>query len=436
LLALIFLAGLLAFGFGIAYLLRGEPTLLGQATRLTATQGWESTNSWHGNQPVYRWLSDHEVVFARREKTLPTCRFFRRDVRTGREASLAAVPAFAGLGAMSDPQISPDGRWLLFREPAGKPQRRYQRVAVTLDGSGRRVVWGRSEGERFPHLGRALWLPSSDGWLWLEHRFLAGRPASMKLVATRFLLADPEGAQTVELKGLPYGASKSAAGFLKDGRVLGLDTGTPGLLFTGFGSADFSVAPALNAVVAIVRPPGAAPAPAAPQPPELTLIAFDANGIAPPRRSKMRLPAGTVTGNVAVSPGGDRLAWIMETETYSPLAALARRFFPASGLAAQSPVRGIGLYVSRVDGADLRPLGFFALPRLALPKQVVLARGGNGANNPAAQAARLQQLQAVQFFDRRLRGNKDRPVALRWTPDGRRVSFVYKDALYAVPVPK
>jgi hypothetical protein len=79
---------------------------------------------------------------------------------------------------------------------------------------------------------------------------------------------------------------------------------------------------------------------------------------------------------VTLSPSGDRLAWILEQE--------------------HGNTQLYTLYTADADGAHARPIG-------------------SAEGVPVGKA-------------------NSWPRELRWLPDGKQVSFVYKDALYTLPV--
>lgn len=118
----------------------------------------------------------------------------------------------------------------------------------------------------------------------------------------------------------------------------------------------------------------------------------------PPRRLYDLTAPGDASAvmDVALSPRGDRLAWAF---AYTPV-PLGIRALRRSRLFRGREPSSFGLCVSRVDGSAMRDLG-----RLSSP-------GDRGLPYWAAPG--------------RLR-------CLRWTPDGKRVSFLYEDGLYTVP---
>lgn len=460
---------------GAAFLVWPERDLMARATPMVSVRDWRPAGPMPGSANDYLWASEHEILFERWRR--PALRsMFRRDLRTGRETTVAGVRHLDAFGVwLRDAQVSPDGKWLLFREPSAervavvgpmmgrvvrRPVPTYRRVAVALDGSGKRIVWSRAEGERFPHLGRALWLPDSSGWLWIEQQFVTSgknkggrhRRQSMRAVATRFLLADPKGARPAVLGNVSYNATQTALGLVRGAalppthdaaprrrpgwRVLGFETAPGTHLLTMGGGQLFTLFPPVLPAQPVAGAKGAAGLAAWAKAgtsavPRMNVVAFDPDGVLPARKFSVRLPPGTVAWDVALSPNGNRLAWLLQTETYEPLVTLARRFAPNSALAARPATRRAGLWTSRPDGSDLRPIASMALPPLPVAQNPRLpARRGNGAMN----AGQAQFVQAIMAFNLRRRNADKMPAALRWMPNGRRVSFVYNGSLWTVPV--
>lgn len=90
----------------------------------------------------------------------------------------------------------------------------------------------------------------------------------------------------------------------------------------------------------------------------------------------LTIPDSTGIGEVVLSPQGDRLAWVLQT--------------------GEAEAAHHTLYVSQADGDEMRPIGW----------------------------APYVKLGAKYTW----------PNSLRWTPDGKRISFVYKSAVYTVPI--
>lgn len=111
------------------------------------------------------------------------------------------------------------------------------------------------------------------------------------------------------------------------------------------------------------------------------------------------VPAGAGIGYIVVSPQGDRIFWgALCGAKASPLVARIHRwlkFVPAGDSVIE---RG---WVSRLDGSGMKEIGFYALPAAAL------------SPSSSAQVAWINNP--------------------KWTPDGKRISFVYRDRIMTIP---
>jgi hypothetical protein len=193
-------------------------------------------------------------------------------------------------------------------------------------------------------------------------------------------------------------------GFEYDGGVhFGLLPGLPNLRH-GVGGA------AQPAAVPLARAPA----------PSITLLACTSGRPALVRRFPVTLPAGARAVWVSLSPTGDRLAWLIETNRDGLLALVMRRFSPNHPLATRPPTSQASLWVSRVDGTNLRRVGGINLGSIPSAQW----------HNAAIQNLGPQQRRAFV----RLNTPRDGPQVLRWMPGGHRVSFVYQDKLWTVPV--
>jgi hypothetical protein len=112
------------------------------------------------------------------------------------------------------------------------------------------------------------------------------------------------------------------------------------------------------------------------------------------RKYSVRLPLKVLLRGVAISNDGKRLAWLLQYAYVPPLAAWLHRALPR--ISAQSRVTQ-SLWVSRLDGTGMVEVGHLPI-----------------ADEKEAEKA----------------GNR----LLRWLPGGRRLSFLYQDALWTVPV--
>jgi len=97
---------------------------------------------------------------------------------------------------------------------------------------------------------------------------------------------------------------------------------------------------------------------------------------------------------VALSPQGDRLAWILQVkqDPPGPFRRFLSRWMPSLQ---RAPEAVLEMRTTRLDGSDVHVIGHMALPK----------------PDPKAEY----------------------PGQLQWLPDGKRLSFVYKSVLYTVP---
>jgi hypothetical protein len=72
------------------------------------------------------------------------------------------------------------------------------------------------------------------------------------------------------------------------------------------------------------------------------------------RHSKVRLPPDSLVRYVAVSPKGDELAWYLKFDEPPPASALLRSLHE---LLKRRPHSRQGLWVSRLDGSEMREIG-------------------------------------------------------------------------------
>jgi hypothetical protein len=126
---------------------------------------------------------------------------------------------------------------------------------------------------------------------------------------------------------------------------------------------------------------------------EVAALSFNA-GSDDTRSQNIRVPVpggrqSTLLCPPVLSPGGDRLAWLVSV-AHVPLGWPAtRRFWSACHVA---PIVEAGLWTTRPDGSD--PLEVGECPT---------------------------------------RSQDDQPTMLQWTPDGRDLTFRHEGALYSIP---
>jgi hypothetical protein len=118
---------------------------------------------------------------------------------------------------------------------------------------------------------------------------------------------------------------------------------------------------------------------------------FDANRM-PRRNYRIVLPHAATVKGYLYSPDGHRIAWLLSIAHTSPIAAFVKRFLPKFHVATE---RTDSLWVSRLDGGDFHEIGMVS--------------------------DKISQHQPGLS-------------CMRWLPSGRRISFLYQDAIWTVPV--
>ncbi len=117
------------------------------------------------------------------------------------------------------------------------------------------------------------------------------------------------------------------------------------------------------------------------------------------RKFTFAIPAGAEMGTLELSPTGDRLFWgAMCYDRMPPWVwlQLIARLIPGEGAWVE---RG---WVCRLDGSGMREIGYYTIP--------AASAGSSGPVDPPW------------------------IIDPKWTPDGKRISFVYADKLMTVPV--
>jgi hypothetical protein len=111
------------------------------------------------------------------------------------------------------------------------------------------------------------------------------------------------------------------------------------------------------------------------------------------RQWTIHLPG--LASDVHVSPQGDRMAWLLQNNRALPWDTLLHRLFPAWRMVKHF---SMSLWVSRLDGSQMHEVGSIVL------------------RSPAVRAGQISW-----------------PWNIRWLPGGKRLSFLYNDALWTVP---
>lgn len=388
-------SALILGGVALSGVLRSgrAPTLIERATRVTDTRGWLALSPKFVFRANYRWLTNTQLLYFPQAAPGASSGFWRPvrlDLSTG-----ARQPAAGWQTGMP----SPDGRWLLRPDWSTRGL-----AAEALEGQARTIVW--------PGLltnDRIFWLPDSSGLVRLRWN---GKSSC----ATVYPLAGAPGkTRTVPFDGReqpPFQANGHTNGAPE---LLGLShTGGALTLVSDFGAPG----PAVPARPRWMQPFGA-PAPPAPFSltwdaewvngsisssnfgPRFRLIEWSvlAPGAPPPRTYVLSPPPGVERQQsvfLLLSPRGDRFLWAGDGEYLPPFQAWLKRWFPKMNF---TPRRTVRLWTTNLDGSAPRLLGMLSVRgKTPLPPQQNLAS-----------------------------------LALRWTPDGKRLSFLHDGALWSVP---
>jgi len=327
----------------------------------------------------YFWLSPDEALFWQESPWMrASTGMVRRDVRSKRATPFAPP---RGVPPQSRPiSLSPDGKWLLLYAHVFGDKPGTRLYAVPLDGSQPAQVW-----------------PLGDTWV--TEDLVAGAPKGGRWFLTRPPSPQPNrpelavytvgssapAAFSFSTAPMPPGAWLSLLSVTPQNRLLVADLRAT--MNTGGGSGagvlkhGIVFDPTFKTLeVAAYDVEPASGRPAAGQKPRHFSLPMPVHVTPIPFTKPMQC---------VLSPGGDRLAWlIVGTPRRTPLVQRLFAFFHVPPPAAQASI-----WVSDLDGS--RP------PR-------PICRIGLGDKQPV-------------------------PVQLAWTPDGKRLSYLHDGALWTVP---
>jgi hypothetical protein len=328
-------------------------TLIKQARRSIDTPGVVTPPEWYGLP--YEWQSEHHIVYWQGKRYEEKA--IRIDTLSGERDDLKAFNARVRTkhgeeGFMPyEPLLSPDGNWMLSRERVkGSPPRRWR--AISLDG--KQEVKGNQFIEPCSAPIWGIWTQDSKGWVSLEG-LLDGPEAEF---CPR---GNPKKMTTRKSIGVRMANAKAP------------DDGVGPLL--GFSPDGWAVASRWHPYFEAKKGP-------------VKVFEFDIKtGKSPPRVHSIRLPKGARADELVLSRQGDRLAWKFYFDRV------------ASDAANTKPISTIELWVSKLNGSEMRRIGAQQVKR---------------ANNSIYE--------------------KDFPYGLCWTPDGKQLSFLYQQALYLISV--
>jgi len=377
---------------------RGDD-LLGRATPLVAPDVWRGTASGSTPpgggtySPRYFWRNNNEVLrFAKKGTgTTATQTLVLLNVVTGRAQVVAhAPPLVINQRFLS---VSPNGEWLLCADKTRKPSRF---LAIALDGTGRSHTWKDGPANDVVHWFRDSRRFVSTTYDWTR-KFSVARVYDLAADKPGKVSRLPDVVRKTSGVPMPWRNALYPVGQLPGGRFLGSSVQTITTRSGGpsaataplieFGIGDKTVAPARTITV---------PAPATKSGPAT-------GGI---------LPAVFGTGAYAyssrhaqLSPQGDRLLWVVNTFEFSSA-------YGARGGA----LRRVLPYVYRVLPKRFRPRTSFR-DDYEIYTARVDGRGG------------LTLIGSARGEEGRSGGNAS---DFQWAPDGKRIAFMYKNALYTV----
>ncbi len=118
-----------------------------------------------------------------------------------------------------------------------------------------------------------------------------------------------------------------------------------------------------------------------------------ASGFSPTRTYSVQIPQGRYACDVITAPRGDQIAWKFAFENHEGVIDVLSRWLPRF----RAPCQTVALYVSSVNGSNMHDLG------------------------------RMESIdnKSDEVFMRE-------PDYIKWTPDGKHLSFIYRDSLYLV----
>lgn len=140
-----------------------------------------------------------------------------------------------------------------------------------------------------------------------------------------------------------------------------------------------------------------------PKPSTELLKTYRAESGSKPEQVEFVIPPNCIDWGSILSPQGDQIAWVFANINNDNAAGPLGKFYKLLG---REERPWVGLWTSKTDGSDLREVGHI----------------NAGAGSRAAGIWALY--------------NDFNAALVRWLPDGKNLSFVYKHRLYTVPVNK
>ncbi len=380
-------AGGLAVAVGVvAILMMGrspleEPNLLRRAQLVATRQQWQS-----GGQ--YGWLSNRELLFQRSwiSSDLPQSGFFRYDVDT--KTATHDDKLTDALKSGYSMRVSPDGKWLLSGimsryDARQKKEQSFYAVIRIADGTPVR---------RFVEDGFITTAWCGDSRHWME---FSGRH-----------VAPPGTVPPVNMNAQPVSVQRVGIGCIDAPERMQMTDIAPNSLLRKPGlTSAWNYSPGR---IAVLDPNRLLIWERQPYPSRSIVVQEIGLQSATPAHSYVLTPPGKRgIVHVEFTAKGDRVGLKLaehfeDNGLFSYLRALLHLPISSPGASRQS------LWVSRVDGSDMREVG--AAPDQRIPMS------GSGP---------------IDEDGEHLRGPSS-PRQLRWLPDGKHLSFSYKDDLYTI----
>ncbi len=327
---LIFVAGLLGIVAIGTTLLPQEPLLLDRAVKVVDVPGWWSPESTACD---YRWVSDTVLFTGTGEWRLNNPILY--DILSHRQTPLTLLQKHLqkenDMGT-NDWELSPDGKWLLWTMELYSDVR-----AARLDGSGFQIV-------ALPPPGNTVGL---IGWEEDSHHWRA--------------------------EGFDYSSGKLTNVFGGDVSLPGKGHSLPLSAGEAFFHSD-SVRVDKDSNCIVVRLPEAG-------------YVADSKG----KSVTLRPPRDRKIIDIVQSNEGNQLAWLLVSVRTPLMAKWLRLLYPRYAV---PPHTYIEMWLSRLDGSDMREVGYIV------------------AEGDADEA--------------------EQPDNLRWLPSDKKISFLYKEALWTV----
>jgi hypothetical protein len=328
-----------------------EQRLLEHAVRIEEAKDWKD----------YHWISPHEVVYTTNERPHARGMFTRLDLATHQQTPLTEINHRIGPHDIDSWEVSPDGSRMAW---------------TTHDGSSKKILnVCRLDGSEY-----AQW---PDRWLQAEAHWT---PDSRQLLVFRAVNPPP-----------PKKRGDNNDTPLYEDAVLRAPSQTSGgqtLLLPKPRLAEFKTESAYY-----VTPDNGLIVDSTECTCHATQLELSRFTVRPNLTHVRHLTTDRpYSGHIVahkLSPGGQHVAWSVQHEYVIPYTKLLRHYFPKIKENKQSV---IGMYVSDLDGTNMRDLGHVPIPH-----------SDNVDNDDVTE-----------------------PGTLEWLPDGKTLSFTYKNALYTV----